>query len=95
MEDFIEVMFVVVYEVLKDIESLGIVFDGYGVGSFMIVVKIKGMIVVELLDECFVYMVWEYNNVWMIMVGVKIVGMELVKNIIKEFLIGYYVGGCY
>ncbi|MDU8025015.1 MAG: RpiB/LacA/LacB family sugar-phosphate isomerase, partial [Enterococcus faecalis] len=34
-EDFIEATLAVAHEVLKYTESLGIVFDGYGAGSFM------------------------------------------------------------
>lgn len=61
----------------------------------MVVIKIKGMVVVEVLDECLVYMICGYNNLWMIMVGVEIVGDEFVKNIVKGFVNGKYDGGCY
>ena len=92
-EDFIEATLAVAHEVLKDTESLGIVFDGYGAGSFMTAAKIKGMIVAELSDERSAYMAREHNNARMITVGAKIVGTELAKNIIKEFLTGHYAGG--
>ena len=86
-EDFIEATLAVAHE------SLGIVFDGYGAGSFMTAAKIKGMIVAELSDERSAYMAREHNNARMITVGAKIVGTELAKNIIKEFLTGHYAGG--
>ena len=92
-EDFIEATLAVAHEVLKDTESLGIVFDGFGAGSFMTAAKIKGMIVAELSDERSAYMAREHNNARMITVGAKIVGTELAKNIIKEFLTGHYAGG--
>lgn len=53
------------------------------------------MIVVEVLDECLVYMICSYNNVCMIIMGVEIVGDMFVKNVVKEFVNGYYDGGCY
>lgn len=83
---FIEATLAVAHEVLKDTESLGIVFDGYGAGSFMTAAKIKGMIVAELSDERSAYMAREHNNARMITVGAKIVGTELAKNIIKRIL---------
>ena len=55
--------------------------------------EIKGMIVAELSDERSAYMAREHNNARMITVGAKIVGTELAKNIIKEFLTGHYAGG--
>lgn len=58
--------------------------------SFMTAAKIKGMIVAELSDERSAYMAREHNNARMITVGAKIVGTELAKNIIKEFLTGHY-----
>ena len=71
-EDFIEATLAVAHEVLKDTESLGIVFDGYGAGSFMTAAKIKGMIVAELSDERSAYMAREHNNARMITVGAKL-----------------------
>ncbi len=79
-EDFIEATLAVAHEVLK-------------AGSFMTAAKIKGMIVAELSDERSAYMAREHNNARMITVGAKIVGTELAKNIIKEFLTGHYAGG--
>lgn len=44
--------------------------DVYGVGLFMVVIKIKGMVAVEVFDECLVYMICGYNNLCMIIMGV-------------------------
>lgn len=69
--------------------------DVYGVGFFMVVIKVKGMIVVEVLDECLVYMIRVYNNVRMIILGLEIVGLGVVKYIVEGFVDGIYDVGCY
>lgn len=85
-EDFVVFVLVVVNDLMNNEGSLGIIVDSYGVGSFILVIKVKGMIVVVVLDECSVYMIREYNNFCMIVFGLKIVGEELVLLIVKEFL---------
>lgn len=92
-KDFVETTYDVAQSVLADDDSLGIVFDGYGAGSFMTAAKIKGMIVAEVSDERSAYMTKGHNNARMITIGAKIVGMELAKNIVEGFLNGKYDGG--
>lgn len=92
-EDFVESTVKIAQEVLANQESLGIAFDGYGAGSFMVATKIKGMIASEVSDERSAYMTREHNNARMITIGEKIVGEELAKNIVKEFLRADYAGG--
>ena len=72
---------------------VGLVFDGYGAGSFMTAAKIKGMIVAEVSDERSAYMTRGHNNARMITIGSKIVGTEIAKNIVEGFLNGKYDGG--
>ena len=90
---FVETTYDVAQSVLADDDSLGIVFDGYGAGSFMTAAKIKGMIVAEVSDERSAYMTREHNNARMITIGSKIVGTEIAKNIVEGFLNGKYDGG--
>ena len=92
-KDFVETTYDVAQSVLADDDSLGIVFDGYGAGSFMTAAKIKGMIVAEVSDERSAYMTRGHNNSRIITMGSKIVGTELAKNIVKEFLRAAYDGG--
>ena len=73
--------------------SMGIAFDGYGAGSFMVATKVKGMVAAEVSDERSAYMTREHNNARMITIGAEIVGEELAKNIVKEFLAAHYDGG--
>ena len=92
-KDFVETTYDVAQSVLADDDSLGIVFDGYGAGSFMTAAKIKGMIVAEVSDERSASMTRGHNNARMITIGSKIVGTEIAKNIVEGFLNGKYDGG--
>lgn len=92
-EDFVESTVAIAKDVLYNKGSLGIAFDGYGAGSFMVATKIKGIIAAEVSDERSAYMTREHNNSSIITIGAKIVGSELALNIVKEFLEASYDGG--
>ncbi|MDK0796416.1 galactose-6-phosphate isomerase subunit LacA [Clostridium perfringens] len=92
-EDFVESTVAIAKDVLDNKGSLGIAFDGYGAGSFMVATKIKGIIAAEVSDERSAYMTREHNNSRIITIGSKIVGSELALNIVKEFLEASYDGG--
>ncbi len=92
-EDFVESTVAITKDVLENKGSLGIAFDGYGAGSFMVATKIKGIIAAEVSDERSAYMTREHNNSSIITIGSKIVGSELALNIVKEFLEASYDGG--
>ena len=92
-KDFVETTYVVAQTVLADDDSLGIVFDAYGAGSFMVATKIKGMVAAEVSDERSAYMTRGHNNSRIITIGSKIVGTEVAKNIVKGFLTAGYDGG--
>ena len=91
--DFVETTYAVAQTVLADDDSLGIVFDAYGAGSFMVATKIKGMVAAEVSDERSAYMTRGHNNSRIITIGSKIVGREVAKNIVKGFLTAGYDGG--
>ncbi len=92
-KDFVETTYAVAQTVLADDDSLGIVFDAYGAGSFMVATKIKGMVAAEVSDERSAYMTRGHNNSRIITIGSKIVGTEAAKNIVKGFLTAGYDGG--
>ena len=92
-KDFVETTYAVAQTVLADDDSLGIVFDAYGAGSFMVATKIKGMVAAEVSDERSAYMTRGHNNSRIITIGSKIVGTEVAKNIVKGFLTAGYDGG--
>ena len=79
-KDFVETTYAVAQTVLADDDSLGIVFDAYGAGSFMVATKIKGMVAAEVSDERSAYMTRGHNNSRIITIGSKIVGTEVAKN---------------
>lgn len=92
-EDFVDSTLSIVQELLADEDSLGIAFDAYGAGSFMVATKVKGIVAAEVSDERSAYMTREHNNSRVITLGANIVGKELAKNIVKEFLQAKYDGG--
>lgn len=92
-QDFVDVTLAVANEVNKAEENLGIVFDSYGAGPFMVATKIKGMVAAEVSDERSAYMTRGHNNSRIITVGAEIVGDGLAKNIAKSFVNGKYDGG--
>ncbi|MBO1305206.1 galactose-6-phosphate isomerase subunit LacA [Enterococcus sp. 669A] len=92
-KDFVESTLAIAQDLLQNEDSLGIAIDGYGAGSFMTAVKVKGMVAAEVSDERTAYMTREHNNSRMITLGSKIVGSELALNIAKDFLAADYDGG--
>lgn len=91
--DFVDITLAVADEVNKSDKNLGIVFDAYGAGPFMVATKLKGMVAAEVSDERSAYMTRGHNNSRIITVGAEIVGDELAKNIAKGFANGKYDGG--
>ncbi|EMC29851.1 galactose-6-phosphate isomerase subunit LacA [Streptococcus mutans ST6] len=91
--DFVDSTLAVVHEVQKNDKNLGIAIDTYGAGSFMVATKVKGMIAAEVSDERSAYMTRGHNNARIITLGAEIVGDELAKNIVKDFVEAKYDGG--
>ena len=91
--DFVESTLAIANDLNENEGSLGIAIDGYGAGSFITAVKVKGMVAAEVSDEHSAYMTREHNNSRMITLGAKIVGDELALNIVSEFLQANYDGG--
>ena len=91
--DFVESTLAIANDLNENEGSLGIAIDGYGAGSFITAVKVKGMVAAEVSDERSAYMTREHNNSRMITLGAKIVGDELALNIVSEFLQANYDGG--
>lgn len=91
--DFVDTTLAVAKDVMSDDKNLGIVFDGYGAGSFMVATKIKGIVAAQVSDERSAYMTRGHNNSRIITIGSKIVGLEVAKNIVKGFLTADYDGG--
>ncbi|HER0220618.1 TPA: galactose-6-phosphate isomerase subunit LacA [Streptococcus pyogenes] len=93
VRDFVDTTLAVVKEVNASDDNLGIVIDAYGVGSFMVATKIKGMVAAEVSDERSAYMTKGHNNARIITLGSEISAPGIAKNIIKGFVEGKYDGG--
>ncbi|HHJ9443224.1 TPA: galactose-6-phosphate isomerase subunit LacA [Streptococcus pyogenes] len=93
VRDFVDTTLAVAKEVNASEDNLGIVIDAYGVGSFMVATKIKGMVAAELSDERSAYMTRGHNNSRIITLGSEISAPGIAKNIIKGFVEGKYDGG--
>ncbi|MEQ9764844.1 galactose-6-phosphate isomerase subunit LacA [Streptococcus sp. ZJ151] len=92
-KDFVDNTLAVVAEVNKTDDNLGIVFDAFGAGPFMVATKIKGMVAAEVSDERSAYMTRGHNNARIITVGAELVGETLAKNIAQSFISADYDGG--
>ncbi|AXI58622.1 TPA: galactose-6-phosphate isomerase subunit LacA [Streptococcus pyogenes] len=93
VRDFVDTTLAVAKEVNASEDNLGIVIDAYGVGSFMVATKIKGMVAAEVSDERSAYMTRGHNNARIITLGSEISAPGIAKNIIKGFVEGEYDGG--
>ncbi|VHI67539.1 Galactose-6-phosphate isomerase, LacA subunit [Streptococcus pyogenes] len=93
VRDFVDTTLAVAKEVNASEDNLGIVIDAYGVGSFMVATKIKGMVAAEVSDERSAYMTIGHNNSRIITLGSEISAPGIAKNIIKGFVEGKYDGG--
>ncbi|MCB2848933.1 galactose-6-phosphate isomerase subunit LacA [Streptococcus dysgalactiae] len=93
VRDFIDTTLAVAKEVNASEDNLGIVIDAYGVGSFMVATKIKGMVAAEVSDERSAYMTRGHNNSRIITLGSEISAPGIAKNIVKGFVEGEYDGG--
>lgn len=91
--DFVDTTLAVAKEVNTSEDNLGIVIDAYGVGSFMVATKIKGMVAAEVSDERSAYMTRGHNNSRIITLGSEISAPGIAKNIVKGFVEGEYDGG--
>ncbi|HER6567317.1 TPA: galactose-6-phosphate isomerase subunit LacA [Streptococcus pyogenes] len=93
VRDFVDTTLAVAKGVNASEDNLGIVIDAYGVGSFMVATKIKGMVAAEVSDERSAYMTRGHNNSRIITLGSEISAPGIAKNIIKGFVEGKYDGG--
>ena len=77
----------------SDDSSVGILVDKYGAGSYMAATKHKGMIAAEISDERSALMTKRHNGARVLCLGSGIVGEELAKSCVRDFLSHRYDGG--
>ena len=92
-QDFVDVTLAVAEEVKKEEQNLGIVIDAYGAGPFMVATKIKGMVAAEVSDERSSLMTKRHNGARILVMGSGIVGEDLAKSCLRNFLSHGYDGG--
>ena len=91
--DFVDSTLAVAHDLLKNPDSLGFAFDLYGDGSYMAACKVKGMVACECSDERSAFMTRQHNNARLITMGSAVVGDEIARGIVREFLSEPYAGG--
>lgn len=80
--------------VREDLENnRAIIIDDYGILPFMITTKHKGIICAELSDEHSAQMTRDHNNTNIISIGYRLVGEEIIHEIVKRFIERDYSGG--
>ena len=77
----------------SDDASVGILIDKYGAGSYMAATKHKGMIAAEVSEERSSLMTKRHNGARVLCLGSGIVGEELAKSCVRDFLGHGYDGG--
>lgn len=91
--DCVDAALAVCEELLADPDALGFAFDRMGAGSYMSACKVKGMVACECSDERTAFMTRQHNDARLICMGAGIVGPDLARGIVDEFLAEPYAGG--
>lgn len=91
--DFVDSAVEVSTRVLENEGAVGILFDGYGVGSFLASNKVKGMITANVTDENSARMTRDHNNAKAISIGAEVVGKGMAWALVKAYLGSSYSGG--
>ncbi|MBY4796913.1 galactose-6-phosphate isomerase subunit LacA [Collinsella sp. AGMB00827] len=91
--DFVDGAVAAAHDLLEHEDSLGFAFDAYGVGSYMVATRVKGMVAANISDERSAYMTREHNNSRLVCLGSQVVGAEVAKRIVREFLRADYAAG--
>lgn len=91
--DCVDATLAVAHDLLENPDSLGFAFDLFGDGSYMAACKVKGMVACECSDERSAFMTRQHNNARLITMGSAVVGDEIARGIVREFLSEPYAGG--
>ncbi|CAM3147475.1 galactose-6-phosphate isomerase subunit LacA [Streptobacillus felis] len=92
-KNYIEVLKEFKKKIDESDENFGIAIDDYGNLSFMVLTKLKGMIVAQVSDERTSYMTRGHNNARAITLGSKLIANDLALSIVDNFLKAKYDGG--
>ena len=73
--------------------ELGIVLGGSGTGEAIVANKIRGIRCVEAADPVTARLGREHNDANVLAMGARIVGIEIARACVREFLAGEFQGG--
>lgn len=73
--------------------ELGIVVGGSGTGEAIVANKVRGIRCVEAADPVTARLGREHNDVNVLSMGARIVGVEVARACVREFLSGQFQGG--
>jgi ribose 5-phosphate isomerase B len=73
--------------------ELGIVLGGSGTGEAIVANKIRGIRCVEAADPVTARLGREHNDANVLSLGARIVGVEVARACVREFLAGRFAGG--
>jgi len=91
--DYPDVAIAVCSRVLADHGSLGVLVCGTGQGMAMVANKLAGVRAAVVVDPFSARMAREHNNANVICLGERVLGVELAKLLVDEFLRARYEGG--
>ncbi|MDQ2933869.1 MAG: ribose 5-phosphate isomerase B [Chloroflexota bacterium] len=73
--------------------ELGIVLGGSGTGEAIVANKVRGIRCVESTDPVTARLGREHNDANVLAMGSRIVGIEVARACVREFLVGQFQGG--
>ena len=73
--------------------ELGIVLGGSGTGEAIVANKVRGIRCVESTDPVTARLGREHNNANVLAMGSRIIGMEVARACVRDFLVGEFQGG--
>ncbi|MDD7306066.1 MAG: RpiB/LacA/LacB family sugar-phosphate isomerase [Peptoniphilaceae bacterium] len=93
--DFVDSSNAVCESLLKDEDpkSIGIVLDRYGAGSYIACNKHKGIVAANVSDERSALMTKRHNGARILVMGSGIIGHDLARTCLNNFLTYEYDGG--
>jgi ribose 5-phosphate isomerase B len=73
--------------------ELGIVIGGSGTGEAIVANKVRGIRCVEAADPVTARLGREHNDANVLSLGARIIGTEVARSCVREFLTGSFAGG--
>jgi ribose 5-phosphate isomerase B len=91
--DYPDVIAPVARAVARGEQELGIVLGGSGTGEAIVANKVRGIRCVEAADPVTARLGREHNDANVLSLGARIVGIEVARACVREFLAASFAGG--